>query len=300
MKIEIAQGKRWIGRNQRLEKLKAEQTKPKPMPQNSNSTTSSSSKGGKQQPASQYMDVELYNAATMDNDDVDAFIEVLERVAAKKRYAFEDIFQQVSPSGNTLLHLASSHQNEKIVRLIVHHCPSLILKQNKKGDTALHLAVRSHASGIAKIEARIIEDWSMVIHTLLRFREDWLHPLASDEWIDAVRALPENVKLLRVRNEKGNTALHEALINQQEGAAFTLIEGDPEVSYFLNAEGESPLYLAAEAGYKRLVSSMLSDYHDFEIRNKEDRLKGKSPLQAAMIRRDIGTLSIPKFCFFLS
>ncbi|GAB2211525.1 hypothetical protein Droror1_Dr00024840 [Drosera rotundifolia] len=139
LKIEIARGKRWIGRNQRLEKLKAEQTKPKPIPQNSNSTTSSSSKGGKQQPASQYMDVELYNATTMDKDDVDAFIEVLERVAAKKRYAFEDIFQQVSPSGNTLLHLASSHQNEKIVRLIVHHCPSLILKQNKKGDTALHI-----------------------------------------------------------------------------------------------------------------------------------------------------------------
>ncbi|GAB2233873.1 hypothetical protein Droror1_Dr00003104 [Drosera rotundifolia] len=157
------------------------------------------------------------------------------------------------------------------------------MKQNQKGDTALHLAVRN-ASRIAKIEDGII--W---VNTILRFREDWLDPRAGDERIEEVRALPDEFKLLRIRNEKGNTALHEAFINQQEGvflegAAFALIEGDPEVSYFLNAEGESPLYLAAEAGYKSLVSSMLSN--DFEIQNKEDRFKGKSPLQAAIMRKD--------------
>ncbi|GAB2215665.1 hypothetical protein Droror1_Dr00020059 [Drosera rotundifolia] len=60
--------------------------------------------------SSPHMDVELYNVATMDTDDVDAFIGVLERMAAKKGYAFENIFQRVSPTGNALL-LQNSTRN---------------------------------------------------------------------------------------------------------------------------------------------------------------------------------------------
>ncbi|GAB4824956.1 hypothetical protein Ancab_007828 [Ancistrocladus abbreviatus] len=237
----------------------------------------------------EYMDVQLYEAAATDDDDVDAFISALEKVSDQKGYALSEIFQQVSPSGNTLLHVAASHHNEKIVRLIAYHCPALIMKQNNKGDSALHLAARTgdnaQRAAASALHRRGPDRHVSVVGTLLRFREDWIDPLASDEWVQEVRALPDDVKLLRVKNIEGNTALHEALINGQKYVAFSLFEEDPEVSYFQNVEGESPLYLAAKAGYQRLVSLMLSSRY-LETGRMDEILKGKSPLQAAINRRD--------------
>ncbi|GAB4824953.1 hypothetical protein Ancab_007825 [Ancistrocladus abbreviatus] len=146
--------------------------------------------------------------------------------------------------------------------------------------------VSSDQSGHSLIISRRGPDRHVsVVGTLLHFKEDWIDPLASDEWVQEVRALPDDVKLLRVKNIEGNTALHEALINGQKCIAFLLFEEDPEVSYFQNVEGESPLYLAAKAGYQRLESHMLSKGY-LEIWRMDEILKGKSLFQAAMNRRD--------------
>ncbi|GAB4824959.1 hypothetical protein Ancab_007831 [Ancistrocladus abbreviatus] len=291
VKIEIAKGQRgWRERNQRLLRLKrALATNPQALPPTLTSSTSSFTiNGGGQHPTrardhDEYMDVQVYEAAAVNEDDVDAFISVLERVSAEKGCFLSDIFQQLSPLGNTLLHVAASHHNEKICRLIAYHCPSLIMKQNSKGDTALHLAART---GDTAIHATVKH--ASVINTLLILQEGWVEPHVSSEWTEEVRAHPHAVRLQRVRNNKGNTALHEALINGQKRIAFCLIEHDPEVSYFLNAAGESPLYWAVKAGYRKHVIRMLSD----EIQNKDERLKGKSPLQASIMKWDKGLTDI--------
>ncbi|KAL6330246.1 hypothetical protein AAG906_040168 [Vitis piasezkii] len=57
--------------------------------------------------------------------------------------------------------------------------------------------------------------------------------------------------LLGIGNKEGNTVLHEALINRckQEEVVEILIKVDPQVAYYPNKEGKSPLYLAAESHY---------------------------------------------------
>ncbi|GMG98587.1 hypothetical protein Nepgr_000427 [Nepenthes gracilis] len=288
VKIQIARGSQWRGRNQRLERIKSA---PITNPQSTPPSSSSSSNNGEQYPnasdSAEYMDVELHRAAASDVDNVDDFISILERVSTKKRYSLADIFRQVSPLGNTLLHVAASHQNEKITRLIAYHCPSMILKQNSDGDTAMHLAARS--SDTARLAAATAGRGgdTYVVSTLLRFLED----LPIYEWVGDAGATPDDVILLRMRNNEGNTALHEALINGQQRCAFSLIVEDHAVSFFLNMEGESPLYLAVKAGYERIVSRMFA-LSDYKIRNKDEWLEGKSPLQAAITRRDKGLIDI--------
>ncbi|KAL7175295.1 hypothetical protein ACSBR2_028992 [Camellia fascicularis] len=56
--------------------------------------------------------------------------------------------------------------------------------------------------------------------------------------------------LLRVKNEKGNISLHEALMNGHQVVAYYLIAVDPEVLYYLNNEVKSALFLAAKLGLK--------------------------------------------------
>ncbi|KAI8005580.1 Protein ACCELERATED CELL DEATH 6 [Camellia lanceoleosa] len=156
----------------------------------------------------------------------------------------------VSPMGNTLLHIAASFGNEETVGLIAYHFPPLIKKRNSEGDTALHVAARAG------------------------------HELTRDvDWGNL---------LLRVKNEKGNIALHEALMNGHQVVAYYLIAVDPEVLYYLNNEGKSALFLAAEAGYLEFVMHILCD--TVGIENTNERLKGKSPIHAAILKRNQGVL----------
>ncbi|GMG98585.1 hypothetical protein Nepgr_000425 [Nepenthes gracilis] len=282
VQIEIAHGSEWRIRNQRIERLKSA---PIPRIQVNGSSSSSPANSGEQALTSptpegngsgndKFMDAELYRAAT--KNDVDGFIGFLERLSIEKGLCFLEIFRQISPLGNTLLHIAASHGNDETVRLIAYHSSSLILQQNARGDTALHLAARAgHVSAV---------------RTLLRFRKDWVDPLASEEWIEELRAIPDDQKLLRIRNGKGNTALHEALMKKNSDATSLLINEDPEVAYYENCEGKSPLFLAAEAGNGRHLSDMLED--SAKINDKHERIQGKSPLHAAISMRDKGLIDI--------
>ncbi|GAB4824961.1 hypothetical protein Ancab_007833 [Ancistrocladus abbreviatus] len=191
VKITIATESRWAKRNKRLKRLQSASKsifiqkiiQPERRSQSNHQA---------------YMDVELHNAAAANQDDVDGFIGALERVSAEKRLTLSDIVEQVSPLGNTLLHVAASHNNENIVRLLLYHFPSLLMRQNSNGDTALHLAARTVDNDLHATFTGYT-----VIGTLLRFRVDWRHPLEdTDAWIEKTMALPDEVKLLRVRNKK--------------------------------------------------------------------------------------------------
>ena len=78
--------------------------------------------------------------------------------------------------------------------------------------------------------------------------------------------------LLRVKNEKGNISLHEALMNGHQVVAYYLITVDPEVLYYLNNEVKSALFFAAEVGFQELVTHILCD--TVGIENTNERLKG--------------------------
>ncbi|KAK9284516.1 hypothetical protein L1049_023690 [Liquidambar formosana] len=190
-----------------------------------------------------YMDLELYRAATR-ND----FISVLKPASME--------IDSVSPLGNSVLHVAASSGNEKNVRDIAYEFPSLVTKQNSKGDTALHIAARAgHA---------------LVVEALVGLQRD---------------------RLLRLMNNEGNTALHEALINCPKSVAIDhLIQADSEVIYYPNKEEKSPLYLAAEAGYVDCLKKMLEN--EAVNGNIYERLRGKSPVHAALMGKKKGVLDM--------
>ncbi|KAL7152049.1 hypothetical protein ABFS83_04G071800 [Erythranthe nasuta] len=78
--------------------------------------------------------------------------------------------------------------------------------------------------------------------------------------------------LLRAKNERGNTALHEALIHGWDSIAQHLIQGDPEGSYIQNNKGESAVYLAARAGFAKCFQSL----------QQKANFKENFPIRAAM------------------
>ncbi|KAF5745959.1 hypothetical protein HS088_TW06G00124 [Tripterygium wilfordii] len=179
----------------------------------------------------EYMNIELQKAATKDN--VDKFKKLLDELSKKRDQTMPSIFETVSPFHNTLLHIASFHGSKNIVELIALRSPPTLKKTNLRGETALHTAAKAGKSDI-----------------VLSLRELQKKSACSDD--------DEDQNLFKMSNVDGNTALHEALINgHHDKWVIDLINADPDVSFCVNKEGKSPLYLAAEAGYIDCVKAMM-------------------------------------------
>ena len=98
------------------------------------------------------MDLDLYRAAT--KGDADGFVDALERISKDKELPLHAIFKQaVSPSENTLLHIAAASvmNNRKTVRLIADHAPWLLSQKNSKGDTPLHILARAGSDSVKNL-----------------------------------------------------------------------------------------------------------------------------------------------------
>ena len=105
----------------------------------------------------------------VENGDMDSFVNVLGKV-----------LDQVTWTGDSLLHLAANLGKEKTVELICDHFPELLLRRNVKSNTVLDAAVRSKNSTIDQV------------HSLqLSHRED--------------------KEITKENNEYGDTPLHEAV-----------------------------------------------------------------------------------------
>ncbi|KAL3714926.1 hypothetical protein ACJRO7_006777 [Eucalyptus globulus] len=86
------------------------------------------------------MDRDLYE--TTKNGDVEKFIDELEKVIELRKLALSLIFDQVIPSGDSLLHVAASSGNDDVVELILLHFPNTVTQRNSWEDTPLHVAIR--------------------------------------------------------------------------------------------------------------------------------------------------------------
>ncbi|XP_042501843.1 protein ACCELERATED CELL DEATH 6-like [Macadamia integrifolia] len=171
-----------------------------------------------------------------------------------------ELHLQLNPQKNTVAHIAARLGHHSIFELLSNQCPSLLWKPNANGETSLHLAAWAGQLGIVNF-------------------------LLDSNLGDVERGDggAQQLQYLRKKNLKGNTALHEALKNDQEEVARVLVTADPHISYWVNNDGKSPAYLAAEAGHLQLLEHMLGlldDSHDLRP------WKGSTPLHAAIIKRD--------------
>nr|XP_034906375.1 protein ACCELERATED CELL DEATH 6-like [Populus alba]TKR74782.1 ankyrin-3-like isoform X6 [Populus alba] len=163
----------------------------------------------------------------------------------------------VTPCGNTLLHVAVSYGSDNFTSYLAGTFPSLITIQNSQKDTILHLAAREGKAS---------------------------HAIRS-----LVESNPITKKLIMKKNTKGNTPLHDAVIADNKEVAELLVSRDPEVAYYNNKNGKSPLYLAVENGNKKeILDDLLHLRVSFPIKSEDgDALpKGKSPVHAAIKQRN--------------
>ncbi|OIV92188.1 hypothetical protein TanjilG_30896 [Lupinus angustifolius] len=191
--------------------------------------------------------------------------------------------------------------NDEWVDNTLKKAKNLLNKPNKNGDTALHVAARTgHISIVKKL---------FTVHILsLRF------PFSNGPIMEFERTL-------LVKNSKGNSFFHEALYNGREDVMSLLFDveqlhlKEEFMELFVrialtqtNMENKSLLYMAVEAGYKefpdkallKLYSTKPQPQRQFnkfigedktvidELFPKRDVIAGKSPLLAAIFKRDQG------------
>ncbi|KAG6740651.1 hypothetical protein POTOM_056107 [Populus tomentosa] len=174
---------------------------------------------------------EVYTYAKEDNFNAlfGLLSDKLEHVSSEE--VLNIIFKHVAASGNSLLHVAASHGSEDVTHLLCHHFPLLITRENFLGDNALHLAARAGQS-------------------------DTIQILVNHVKIDPHKTL-DLASLLRMKNNKGNTPLHDAVIKGCREVASFLLNEDLEVSYHKNKEDKSPLYLAVESCDEEMIASFI-------------------------------------------
>ncbi|KAJ6878156.1 hypothetical protein NC651_030789 [Populus alba x Populus x berolinensis] len=168
----------------------------------------------------------------------------------KRRFQQHLTEKLVTPCGNTLLHVAVSYGSDNIIAYLVKEFPSLITMRNSQNDTVLHLAAKERTA------------------------------------IRTIKSLVElNPSLMRMANVKRNTPLHDAVIKCNKEVAKFLVSRDPEVAYYSNKNGRSPLYLAVENGNKNGILDDLLDLGASIPITREDGdalPKRKSPVHAAI------------------
>ncbi|KAL9410747.1 hypothetical protein AB3S75_044512 [Citrus x aurantiifolia] len=177
------------------------------------------------------MDPDLYKAAA--DGEIDTFIKI----------ANDHLGSVVTHNKNTVLHvnIASNREGEsistKFVEQVLEMCPSLLLQVNAQGDAPLHVAARyGHAA---------------VVGALIEFAEKQ----PGQELESGVESTTRH--MLGMKNDEENTALHEAVQNGSLGVVEILLKADPDFPYSGNGSGETPLYLAAVRGHKKIVAEIL-------------------------------------------
>ncbi|XP_015164664.1 ankyrin repeat-containing protein At3g12360-like [Solanum tuberosum] len=133
---------------------------------------------------------------------------------------------QVTPKGNTILHVAALFGQRGFVGEVLTITPALLCYKDKKNETALHIAANV---GQSEVVSELLSSGG--VETLVRMMDDIgdtaLHKAVRGGHIDIVRIL---VKLLL----------------------------DPEHDFPPNKAGVAPLYLAAESGFHDALIEILN------------------------------------------
>ncbi|KAM3345488.1 hypothetical protein P3S68_025197 [Capsicum galapagoense] len=159
---------------------------------------------------------------------------------------------QVTPKGNTVLRVAALYGHSNFVAEVLKITPALLCSQNKKNETALHIAVNEGHAEVVRVLLACVEDHNT------------------------------KEKLTRMTDASGDTALHKAVRSQHLDVVKLLVKEDSEFEFPPNHVQETPLYLAAESGFHDALINIL------ESCKKPTYAAGPSnrtPLQAAVIQK---------------
>ncbi|WMV39566.1 hypothetical protein MTR67_032951 [Solanum verrucosum] len=189
------------------------------------------------------MDPSMYNAAkkgSMEDGDF-SLVDHLKRE--------EENGYQVTPKGNTILHVAAHFGQRGFVGEVLKITPALLCYKNKQNETALHIAAN----------------------------------LGQSEVVSELLSIEGKETLVRMTDDIGDTALHKAIRSGHIDIVRMLVKVllDPEHDFPANKAEETPLYLAAESGFHDALIEILN------ICKEPTYVAGPSnrtPLHAAVIQ----------------
>ncbi|XP_030923424.1 protein ACCELERATED CELL DEATH 6-like [Quercus lobata] len=191
----------------------------------------------------------LHVAASLGHD------QTVEAILSKQQCQ-QQLLTATNSNGDLPLHVAANAGHLSIVQQLVepsHQCQELLMAKNSNGDHPVHVAANAgHLS---------------VVQYLFSFSYEYQEQLKSEnsESCDDPGSVESNIqqqlndltsKLLREKNNEGNTPLHLALINKYEEmdvkckyneVAEFLIKEDPSVCNYRNKASKNPRRLAKEA-----------------------------------------------------
>nr|TKS11509.1 hypothetical protein D5086_0000072420 [Populus alba] len=178
---------------------------------------------------------EVYTYAKEDNFNALFGLLSDKRDRVSSEEVLDIIFKHVAASGNSLLHVAASNGGEGVTQLLCHHFPLLITRKNFLGDNALHLAARA---GLFDTIQNLVKHVKIHNRTL------------------------ELASLLRMKNNKGNTPLHDAVSMGFLSGASLLVSRCPVAASQRNEEGNLPIHVACQKGHLEVVRELLPYWLD--------------------------------------
>ncbi|PHT40046.1 hypothetical protein CQW23_18900 [Capsicum baccatum] len=196
------------------------------------------------------MDSTLYNAA-MRGNIVDGNFLLADHLKRDEENGY-----QVTPKGNTVLHVAALYGHSHFVGEVLKITPTLLCCQNKKNETALHIAANEGHTEVVRVLLACIGDHNT------------------------------KEKLTRMTDASGDTALHKAVRSQHLDIVKLLVKEDSEFEFPANHAHETPLYLAAESGCHDALITILKSCKKITYAAGPSN---RTPLHAAVTQENKGT-----------
>ncbi|KAF3645034.1 putative ankyrin repeat-containing protein-like [Capsicum annuum] len=225
------------------------------------------------------MDSILYKAAMEGNTGDSDFL------LAEYLTRDEENGYQVTPKGNTVLHIAALYGQSGFVRQVIDITPSLLCCQNKKNETALHLAANKGNKDMVEVLLRSIDVAGQAVginkETLMRMTDDGGVGFIVDERSGNGKMKNSAYPIILWKITGGDTALHKAMRTGCVETVRLLVAQDPDFEFPANNAGETPLYLAAESGLVNCFSEILEHCN----RPTYSGPYGRTALDAAIIQK---------------
>ncbi|WOH14440.1 hypothetical protein DCAR_0933959 [Daucus carota subsp. sativus] len=172
---------------------------------------------------------------------IDAMLALMkENTGTVAKAALEMEADTPNKAGETILHLESKKGAIENVRFILSAFAkkNLLVRLDNRKQSALYLAAHH---GHAK-----------VVEALLSAAKRNLPPSSAND----NPLTPFQTYIWQANGINQNTALHLAVLNNDVAIVKLLVEADPNYSHFRNNEGKTPIYMAAENGFKNVVKEM--------------------------------------------
>ncbi|KAM3345207.1 hypothetical protein P3S68_024916 [Capsicum galapagoense] len=259
------------------------------------------------------MDPTLYNAAVEGNISNGDFV-IAEYLKMDEENEYE-----VTPTGNTILHVAAHYSRSHFVAEVLKFSPALLCHQNKKNETALHIAANEGHIEVAHLLLSIDEHHKKTLmrmtdengdvridylpHSLdlaeemkktrEKFHEEREERERNDFVVTPVGKLhcgwaiyindSEYVQLHRENENKRyrDTALHKAMRSRHRDVVKLLVKEDSEFKFPFNKARETPLYLAAKSSLREALSEILNSCKQ---PTSSSGPLNRTPLHAAVIQ----------------